>query len=211
MYTATFNAENEFWDDYSPETRKYLEDFNFFDLKPIRPLILATATKFGQREFEKTIRFLTSFSLRLVMSARTRSGANEQAFADAAIKVTNGEISDYAGLTEALKKISVSDRDFEEIFANARVTKTALARYILRELEHSASPSKGEEEWVNADPQQVTLEHILPKKLPDTGWPTFDPDTHSEFKNRLGNLCLLKRSENNGMSNENLETKKPVF
>ncbi|MCV6825148.1 MULTISPECIES: DUF262 domain-containing protein [Halocynthiibacter] len=211
IYTATFNAENEFWDDYSPITRKYLEDFNFFNLKPIRPLILATSTKFEKSEFEKTIKFLTSFSLRLVVSARTRSGANEQAFADAAIKVTSGDISNYIELTEALKKISVSDKDFEEIFANARVTKTALARYLLRELEHTCSPNKGEKEWVNSDPQQVTLEHILPKSIRGIGWDSFNADSHSEFKNRLGNLCLLKRSENNGMSNESFEGKKPFF
>ena len=210
-YTATFNPESEFWDRYSPVSRKFLTDFNFFDLKPMRPLLLAVSAKFSKKEFEKSIRFFTSLSLRLVMSARTRSGVNEQAFADAATKVTRGEISKHNELVDALKKIFVSDKEFEEVFSSARVSKAALARYILRELEHTASPGKGEEEWVNTDPNQITLEHILPKTLPATGWESFDADTHAEYKARLGNLCLLRRSENNGMPNDSFVAKKPFF
>lgn len=210
-YTATFNCESEYWDSYSPASRKYLKDFNFFDLKPMRPLLLAISESFSKKEFEKSIRYLTSLSLRLVLSARTRSGTNEQAFADAAIKVTRGELSKHNDIVDVLKKIFVSDKDFEEIFASARVSKVALARYILRELEHTASPDKGEEEWVNTDPQQITLEHILPKIFPTSGWESFDVDTHAEVKARLGNLCLLKRSENNGMPNDSFRAKKPFF
>ena len=102
-------------------------------------------------------------------------------------------------------------RDFSDIFSSARISKAALARYILRELEHTASPDKGEEEWVNTDPQQITLEHILPKNFPSSGWESFDADTHAEVKARLGNLCLLKRSENNGMPNDSFEAKKPFL
>ncbi|WP_112320280.1 HNH endonuclease family protein [Oceanibium sediminis] len=120
-------------------------------------------------------------------------------------------MSKHNQLVEALKKILVSDKEFEEVFASARVSKAALARYILRELEHTASPDKGEEEWVNADPHQITLEHILRKALPATGRESFDADTHAEFKARLGNLCLLRRSENNGMPNGSFAAKKPFF
>ncbi|PRY94333.1 DUF262 domain-containing protein [Donghicola tyrosinivorans] len=210
-YTATFNSENEYWDSYSASARKYLKDFNFFDLKPMRPLLLAISTKFSQKEFEKSIRYLTSLSLRLVLSARTRSGSNEQAFADAAIKITRDEISKHQELVDSLKKIFVTDKDFYEVFANAKVSKSALARYILRELEHTASPKKGEAEWVNTDPQQITLEHILPKTRPISGWEKFDADLHAENKTRLGNLCLLKRSENNEMPNDSFATKRPFF
>lgn len=210
-YIATFNSENDFWNDYSASSRKYLDDFNFFDLKPMRPLLLVISTTFSTKEFEKSIRHLTSLSLRLLISARTRSGTNEQAFADAAAKITRGEILECDGLIDALRKVFVSDKDFAEVFATARVSKADLARYIIRELEHTASPEKGEEEWVNADPQQITLEHILPKTLPATGWESFSSETHAELKNRLGNLCLLKRSENNGMPNDSFAAKKAFF
>lgn len=140
-YTATFNSEDDFWGGYSHTSRKYLKDFNFFDLKPIRPLLLAISAKFNSKEFEKSIRYLTSLSLRLVMSARTRSGSNEQAFADAAIKVTRGEITKFKEIADALNKVFVTDKDFTEIFRTARVSKADLARYVLRELEHTASPN----------------------------------------------------------------------
>ncbi|MEL6808379.1 MAG: DUF262 domain-containing HNH endonuclease family protein [Pseudomonadota bacterium] len=210
-YTATFNSENDFWDNYSASARKYLNDFNFFDLKPMRPLLLAVATKFSKKEFEKTIRYLTSLSVRLVMSARTRSGVNEQAFADAALKITKDQISKHDDLVKLLTKVFVSDKDFIEVFSNARVSKAALARYILRELEHTESTTKTEDEWVNTDPQQITLEHILPKAHPKVGWESFDGDTHADYKNRIGNLCLLKRSENNSMPNDSFLAKKKHF
>ena len=210
-YTATFNADNEFWNDYSPTARKYLADFNFFDLKPMRPLLLALAAKFNKKEFEKSIKHLTSLSLRLVIAAKTRSGSNEQAFADAAIRVTRGEIGKFADVVHALKKIFVQDKEFEEIFITARASNAPFARYILRELEHTAAPGKSENEWVNTDPQQITLEHILPQARPANGWKDFDADSHADSKSRLGNLCLLKRSENNGMPNGAFADKKPFF
>lgn len=145
-YTATFNADSEFWNDYSPTARKYLEDFNSFDLKPMRPLLLAIAANFKKKEFEKSIKLMNSLSVHLILSARTRSGTNEQTFADAAIRIARDEISNCEGLTDALKKIFPSDKEFEEIFRDARVSKAAFARYILRELEHSVAPAKSEED-----------------------------------------------------------------
>lgn len=210
-YTATFNSEDEFWNAYSPKSRKYLNDFNFLDLKPMRPLLLAIAAKFDKKNFENSIRYLTALSVRLVLSARTRSGTNEQAFADAAIKITRGEISKHKGLVESLQKVFLSDKDFSEVFAGARVSKVDFARYILRELEHAASSRESEEEWVNSDPQQITLEHILPKAMPKSGWDKFTVESHKEYVSRLGNLCLLKRSENNSMPNSSFDAKKPYF
>jgi len=210
-YVATFNPDSEHWNSYSDLTLKHLADFNFFDLKPMRPLVLATATKFGRNEFEKAIRHLGALSLRLVLTARTRSGVNEQAFADTAIKITNGDISSYSELVRSLSKVFVTDREFVEAFSRARVSKTSLARYILRELEHVASPKREEAEWVNADPQQITLEHILPRTLPSEGWEKFKPESHVESRTLLGNLCLLKRSENNGMPNDSFDVKRTIY
>lgn len=210
-YVATFNADSEHWNSYSDLTRKHLADFNFFDLKPMRPLVLAAATKFGKKEFEKAVGHLAALSLRLVLTARTRSGVNEQAFADTAIKITNGDISSYSELVRSLSKVFVTDREFVDVFSRARVSKTPLARYILRELEHVASAKREEAEWVNADPQQITLEHILPRSLPSEGWEKFEPESHAESRTLLGNLCLLKRSENNGMPNDSFDVKRSIY
>lgn len=105
----------------------------------------------------------------------------------------------------------MTDREFVEAFSRARVSKTSLARYILRELEHVASPKREEAEWVNADPQQITLEHILPRTLPSEGWEKFKPESHVESRTLLGNLCLLKRSENNGMPNDSFDVKRTIY
>lgn len=212
IYVATYNSEHEYWNKHPSQTRRYLSDFNFFDLNPLRPLLLALASEFKPKEFARSIKFLTALSVRLVITSRTRSGVNEQAFSEAASDVSSREITTHAQLLEALEKISVSDKDFRTAFANARVSKAPLARYYLREIENFLKgDSKSEHEWVNADPSQITLEHILNKTFPASGWGEFDKDLHMEYRHRIGNLCLLKRSENNGMSNESFSKKLEVF
>ncbi|MGY3726090.1 MULTISPECIES: DUF262 domain-containing protein [Cobetia] len=210
-YVATFNSDNDYWDSYSKVSRKYLSDFNMFDLKPMRPLLLAIAVNFNKKEFELAIKFLTSLSVRLVLTARTRSGVNEQAFADSAINISNKVILTSGDLIEALQKIVVSDKEFEEVFSVCRVSKTYLARYYLRELEHTSNTQREELEWVNDDVDDITLEHILPKSKKKDCWVNFSEEEHLENKNRLGNQCLLKKSRNNSMSNDSFEIKRKVF
>lgn len=212
VYVATFNADSEHWNEYSQETRKQLADFGLFDLKPMRPLLLALATEFDKKHFGKAIKLLTSLSVRLVLTARTRSGVNEQTFAEAARVVAEGDITTAKELAQVLAKVWVSDRDFKEVVSTAKVSKAQLARYYLREMEHYVSNGdRDEAEWVNSDPAHITLEHILPRNPSGAGWAGFDEETSKEYKNRLGNLCLLKRSENNGMGNENYQQKLVVF
>lgn len=97
------------------------------------------------------------------------------------------------------------------MFSVCRVSKTYLARYYLRELEHTSNTQREELEWVNDDVDDITLEHILPKSKKKDCWVNFSEEEHLENKNRLGNQCLLKKSRNNSMSNDSFEIKRKVF
>src|SRR5690606_30001495 len=103
-------------------------------------------------------------------------------------------ISNYLELFEAAEKVLPGDAEFESEFADLRVRVGKMARYYLRSLESQAQqlPEPG---WVpNSDPQAVTVEHIMPRKLPEESeYSQQDIETHGT---RLGNLALLQSSEN---------------
>ena len=85
-----------------------------------------------------------------------------------------------------------------------------MARYYLRTIEE-ANSKKREKEWVNWDPNVLTLEHILPKTLPEKGWGQYDTELHKEYRNRIGNFCLLVKKKNNSMPTQDFSVKKDAY
>jgi len=194
-YIATFQPSAEQWMGYPPSTPKALTVFNQFDLKPMRPLMLALALQFKPKEFDRAAVLLVSLSVRLVIASRTRSGTIESTFGAAALAVYKEEITTAAELAASLKNVIVPDVEFVEEFTKARVSKAELARYYLRTLE--SANAKESEPWYipNPDASEMTLEHVLPQN-PGAGWGKFDADAVNSYRRRLGNLCLMNKSGN---------------
>jgi len=75
-----------------------------------------------------------------------------------------------------------NNRQFEEEFSKANVSKTALARYYLRAIE-----LYGKEDQplllINEDPNAVNLEHVLPL-APSDDW-GIDKETAAAFHKRI--------------------------
>jgi len=145
-YVATFSPNADFWRDHSVTTARALSVFNRFDLKPIRPLVLALAVSFTANEFDAAMRLLVSISVRLVLASRTRSGTIEQTFASAALQVFEKRITTAAALKPALANVTIGDVDFATEFTTARVSNANLARYYLRALE--AANAAEQEPWL---------------------------------------------------------------
>ena len=57
-YVATFNPEHEKWNGYPDAVRKAIEVFNLLNIKPMRPLLLAIAAKFNQKEAALAFQFI---------------------------------------------------------------------------------------------------------------------------------------------------------
>src|SRR5439155_8979413 len=57
-YVATFNPEHEKWTGYPDSVRKAIEVFNLLNIKPMRPLLLAVAVKFPQKQAAPAFNFL---------------------------------------------------------------------------------------------------------------------------------------------------------
>jgi hypothetical protein len=54
------------------------------------------------------------------------------------------------------------------------------------------------------------LEHVLPEK-PEGNWPQFTDDQVKLYYRRIGNLCLLRASENSTLKSAHFQTKKPIL
>lgn len=142
-YVAIHNAEHEKWNKYSDATRKAIEVLNLFDIKPLRPLMLAVAHKFADRETEKAFQFCVSLGVRLMLASSTRTGTVEEGLAGAAHKIFKDEIKTAVALKGELKGLTPTDGPFAAAFETARLSNRKLARYYLRSMELAA---KGEPE-----------------------------------------------------------------
>ena len=207
---ATENPEHERWNQYGESTRGALEILNLFSISPMRPLLLAIAQKFTEKEAETGFAFCVGLSVRLMIGTRTRTGTVEQGLAIAANKVYTGEIATYKQLRLQLMNITPTDGEFAAAFTTATVTNRKLARYYLRSLETVDEPEK--EPWLvpNADANAINLEHVLPTK-PGSAWPNFSNDEVRLYRNRMGNFTLLQATKNSGLQSADFETKKKVY
>ena len=207
---ATENPEHERWNQYGESTRGALEILNLFSISPMRPLLLAIAQKFTEKEAETGFAFCVGLSVRLMIGTRTRTGTVEQGLAIAANKVYTGEIAAYKQLRLQLMNITPTDGEFAVAFTTATVTNRKLARYYLRSLE--MVHETGKEPWLvpNANANAINLEHVLPTK-PGNAWPNFSNDEVRLYRNRIGNLTLLQATKNSGLQSADFETKKKVY
>lgn len=103
-----------------------------------------------------------------------------------------------------LKALAPSDDAFASAFQTAVISERSLARYILREIEHSRRTT---EELEVALPPRVHVEHIYPQS-PRAGerW-----NEHASVLNRIGNLTLLSRKLNSTIKNAPFLEKKPTY
>lgn len=209
-YVAIFNPEHDKWNSYPDPARRSIEVLNLFDIKPLRPLLLAITSRMPDAEAAKALQFMVSLSVRLVIASSTRTGSVEESLAEAAHGVFKGDLTTFDQIKQKLSSITPNDQVFRFEFETARVSKAQLARYYLRSLEMAAK--KESEPWFipTDDRAIINLEHVLPKK-PENNWPQFKPEEVPLYANKLGNQALLRASDNSILRSDPFESKKIVF
>jgi hypothetical protein len=209
-YVAIFNPEHEKWNGYPDSVRRAIAVFNLLNIKPMRPLLLALAIKFGDKNLAPAFNFLISLGVRLLIASTTRSSSVELPLASAANDVFAGKCTTHDALKKHLADITPNDTEFVAEFESARVSKSQLARYYLRSLEMAAKNEA--EPWVIPidDRAIINLEHVLPKK-PNGNWPQFSDDEASLYVNRLGNQALLRASDNSNLQSIGFDDKKKIY
>lgn len=209
-YAALFNVSAEKWGQYPLRARKSLEVLDLFDIKPMRPLMLAISRKLSPVEASLALEGLVSIGVRLLIASSTRSGSVEQPLARMAHQVYTEKVSSAKDIFLGLASIIPSDEQFKTAFETATVSNPKFARYYLRTLE--SAHRKEAEPWFlpNEDPHSITLEHVLPLN-PGADWPSFSDDAVKIFAKRIGNLVLLQARSNSNLRSDRFELKAPIL
>ncbi len=210
VYMATFNPEHERWNVYPDSVRKAIEVFNLFNIKPMRPLILAVAARMSAKEAAKTFSFLISLGVRLIVASSTRSESVEEPLTRAAKAVFEGATESAIDVKKLLAGVTPTDAVFQTAFESAKVSNTKLARYYLRSLE--AHVRNDSEPWFvpQDDKAIINLEHILPRK-PEGNWPHWSDEEVQQYATRLGNLALLTASANSDLKSQPFAAKAEIY
>ena len=210
-YVATFNPDHETWNAHTASTRQAIRVLNTFNIRPLRPTVLAVAARIEARtEVADALRFLLSLGVRLLIASSTRSGAVETPLANAAHSIWEGKISSAAELKAALSQITPSDEEFRAAFESTRVSNASLARYYLRSLE-TAAKNEAEPWFIPTDDGTViNLEHVLSKQ-PEGNWTQFNDEEVRLYGRRLGNLALMRASDNSTVRSAAFEEKKALY
>ena len=210
-YVALLNPMHGFWEGYSERSRKNIATLISLNLKQARPLLLAVIERFPKHEIEKVLRLAVSWSVRFLVSGELGSGALETEYANNAEKIINGELKDAKELGLAMASIVPADDAFRNNFATVSAAKAATARYYLRGLERQERGDSEPENVPNDDQLEITLEHVLPEEPEPGEWNKFSAEERKLLTNRLGNMALLKRSDNSHKRSEEFLSKIPVY
>lgn len=110
------------------------------------------------------------------------------------------QTGDFGAAIDRFKELAGPASDFVAGFQRTAVARSAVARYILRELERARRRT---EEVSVEGADSVHVEHIYPRSPSANPW-----DDHDRFVHRIGNLTLLDRILNVSIRNADFATKK---
>jgi Protein of unknown function DUF262/Protein of unknown function (DUF1524) len=209
-YVAIFNADHEKWNSASDSTRRALEVLNLFNIQPMRPLMLATAQAMGGKDLEGAFQYYVSLCVRLMLASSTRTGSVEEGLSGADHEIYKGQITNIKELKTYLAEIMPTDEKFKNAFETAAVSNGKLARYYLRSLEMAAKREREPWHIPNDDRSVINLEHVLPEK-PEGNWPQFSAEEVKIYYRRIGNLVLLRASDNSTLKSAGFTEKKSIF
>ena len=209
-YCAVVNTTDVYWDKYGDICKKHMETLNTLRLVQIRPLILSVLDTFSEAEVKKTIKYLVSWAVRLLIHGTLGTGGIEANTCKAALAIRENRIKNASQLLDFLKKVIPNDAQFKSAFMVASVSKPYLARYYLRALERQLRGDDTPELVPNDSPEAINLEHILPKN-PSKAWDYVGSDDKELLVSRLGNLALMKTKINSKTGNDGFTSKKKIY
>jgi Protein of unknown function DUF262/Protein of unknown function (DUF1524) len=208
-YATLWSSRHAKWAVYKPTTRNHVETIAVhLQVEQIRPLLFAVARHFSVSEADKAFHLFVSWSVRFLIFGG-RGGMLDTQYSNRAKEVGTKQITKASELKEAMTRYVPTDAEFEEAFATARVSRQHLARYYLRALEKTAKGIPQPEYVANEDVADIDLEHVLPLN-PNEDW-DIDDDSAQAAQKLLGNMVLLKTSQNREIGNQNFEAKRLVL
>jgi hypothetical protein len=206
-YAAILNSDHQKWNPYPTDIRESITTLSIIGVAQVRPLLLAVAMYFNDKEAAKAFKLLLSWSVRFNIKG-VREGNVGNDYARLAFKIYKKEIKNVEELRKSAENITISDAEFRIAFANATVNVAKTARYYLRALEREAKNEPNPENVPNSD-KAINLEHIMPES-PNSDWNVTQQDLETHL-NRLGNLALMQADRNNKIGNLKFSEKREIF
>ncbi|MBN9793587.1 hypothetical protein DMP17_34130 [Pseudonocardia sp. TMWB2A] len=213
VYYALLTVDSDYWSDFGEPTRAAAQVLIDLNLEQYRPLLLAALTTFDSAEVGRFMSSMVSWTVRGMAGGLLGAGSAESAFGEAAREIRAGRVTTTEGILE-IRRVSdliPSDATFESAFASWRVTRGAVARYLLRAIETEERGEKEPELVVNSNVEHVNLEHILPQSARIADWSQFPSEELKLWAHRLGNMCLLQKGPNGRIGNKSWNVKAPVL
>jgi len=210
LYLAILNPGHSFWKDYSTNCTEYIFALKELRLTQNRPLLLAILDRLENREVEKALKLIVSWSVRNLITGTIGAGTLEKEFSNQARLINEGKVKNASKLRKSIENIIPTDEQFKRAFEIASISKNYIARYYLAEIEKAYR--KTSELGLIKNPEKVNLEHILPvnpSNLDD--WPGLNEEIHKTYYKRIGNLTLLDKKMNSEEDNSNFKVKIEVY
>ena len=207
IYAALSNPEHDYWADFPAEYESYLEALLKFKVTQYRPVALAAMQTLSPAEATKILRLLMIISFRYTVVSALGTGNLEKIYTECALAIREGKAKSAKAVFGLLKIAYVDDTRMQKDFASRQFTNSAIARYILAEINnHMESDPEME---VSTATRKITLEHVLPKK-PSPSWrgSYADQEELEAIVSSIGNLTLLERGKNKGLGNVGFKTKR---
>lgn len=195
LYQALISSDHPYWKKFPQQVARHIATLNFLGLTRIRPLLLAVLDQFAPKDIEVCLKRTVSWAVRLLVSGSLGSGTLEDIFSQRAKEIRDKIIPNVEALSKAIEAVVPTDPAFTEAFLALSITKNKVARYLLPSLERQARGEVEPELVVNDDPSELNLEHVLPQS-PESNWPNVTPEEAAAYAYRIGNMVLLKKSEN---------------
>jgi hypothetical protein len=210
LYQAIVNTGHEMWAEYGTTARDLMATLNTLGITRIRPLVIAVLDEFDASEVTKALKLMVSWAVRFMIVGGLGTGTLEEYYSSRAKEIRDGKIKSAAGLRKAMQKLVPSDREFQESFGHASVSKSVLARYYLRVLEREANGEQEPELLPNENKEEVNLEHVLPE-TPGAAWKHLTTEMAEAYTHRIGNLALMRRRDNKDVGNESSQDKAKAY
>ena len=198
--------------DWTPEERKSLEQLKMFNVRQPLALLLAVFERFGEQDrsgFQKFLRAITVLSFRYNVICGRQSKEQEGIYSQIAQEISSFKTENINEALSKLRPIYPEDKEFqmafeEKILRTTRHQNNKIMRFILFQLEKHLSGKDFE-----IESSEYNIEHILPEN-PSDEWCKFD-EQQELFIYRLGNMTILKTTDNRGLGNLSYDKKRLAY
>ncbi|HMZ21504.1 MAG TPA: DUF262 domain-containing HNH endonuclease family protein [Blastocatellia bacterium] len=206
-YLALTHPESSHW---PPTLKGHAQDLKMFGVRQPFPFLLSAKRYFTEENFESIIRACVIASFRYNVIGVLQANEQERVYNSLAEKITQNKLASVTDVILSLRPIYPTDDAFRSDFAEKIISTKAtrnrrIVRYILCQIEKQLS---GQDFDMESD--SFNIEHVLPQN-PSQDWNHFTDEAAELFVYRLGNLVLLRTSENRDIGNAAYQTKREAY